>query len=519
MSENNKQLQRKLSARHITMIAIGGSIGTGLFLSSGATIAQAGPGGAILAYSLIGVMVYFLMTSLGELSSFNPVSGSFASFGTLYVEPAFGFAQGWNYWYNWAVTLAVELVAASIIMQYWIPESEVPSVTWSLIFYVVILALNLFSVKGFGESEFWFALIKVVTVVVFIVLGFLMIFGIIKNENTPSVQVWNNLFGGDAPFVGGIISMMGIAIIAAFSFQGTEMIGIAAGESKHPEKTIPRATRQIFWRILLFYILSIFVIGCLINYTDPSLLQADDTGDITKSPFTIVFNRVGLALPAAVMNAVILSSVLSAGNSGLFASSRILWEMGRTGLAPKIFGKLTKDGIPLNSIIATAIVAGLCFLTSKLEVDSVYLYLLNASGMCGFVTWIGICVSHYRFRKALYAQNFDLKQLPYLAKYFPIGPILAFLMVVLVIIGQDWDWITGKADFDLGRFISTYIGLFLFVALYLGYKFIKGSKLIPYDQIDLTSRSNPYKVEKEFENQELGEEDSEDEATEARQNK
>lgn len=504
-NEQNNQLRRKLSARHITMIAIGGSIGTGLFLSSGATIAQAGPGGALAAYILVGLMVYFLMTSLGELTSFNPSSGSFASFGTLYVEPAFGFAQGWNYWYNWAVTLAVELVAAAMIMQYWVPESEMPSWVWSLIFYILILGLNLFSVKGFGESEFWFSLIKVITVIVFIVLGFLMIFGIVKGDGSHNLDVYNNLFGGDAPFVGGFPAMMGIVIIAAFSFQGTELIGIAAGESKNPEKTIPRATRQIFWRILLFYILSIFVIGCLINYQDPNLLAASETEDITKSPFTIVFSRVGLALPAAIMNAVILTSVLSAGNSGLFASSRILFEMGRNGLAPKFFGKLTKDGVPLWSILATAAIAGLCFISSQLEVSEVYLYLLNASGMCGFMTWIGICISHYRFRNAIKVQGFDMKQLPYLAKYFPVGPILAFVMLAFIIVGQDWDWITGNAPFNFGRFISTYVGLFLFLALYLGYKFTKGSKLIPLDQVDLKTRANPYTEldPKEFNDEEV----------------
>lgn len=478
-------LHRKLRARHMTMIAIGGSIGTGLFVSSGFTIATAGPGGAILAYSLIGLMVYFLMTSLGELSAFNPCSGSFATFGSLYVDKAFGFAQGWNYWYNWSITLAVELVAAAIIMKYWFPD--VDGWIWSALFYVLILGINLFSVKGFGETEFWFAMIKVAIVVLFIVFGLLMIFGIMRGE-TQNLDVLQNLTGGEAPFVGGLPAMMGVVMVAAFSFQGTELIGVAAGEADNPEKAIPRATRQIFWRILLFYILSIFVIGALISYTDPNLLKNDDT-DIATSPFTLVFKNAGLSFAAAVMNAVILTSVLSAGNSGLFASSRILYEMGRTGLAPRIFGKVSKAGVPVASVIATAVIAGLCFLTSLFETDTVYLYLLNASGMCGFVTWIGISICHYRFRRAVDVQGFDKYELPYLAKYFPIGPTLALVMLFVVILGQDWDFITGKG-FDLGRFISTYVGLVFFFVLYFGYKLVHKTKVIPYDQVDLSYRAH-----------------------------
>ncbi|WP_155755349.1 amino acid permease, partial [Burkholderia multivorans] len=258
-SENPPKLHRALKARHLTMIAIGGSIGTGLFVASGASISQAGPGGAMIAYMLIGLMVYFLMTSLGEMAAFMPVSGSFATYGAKYVDEGFGFALGWNYWYNWAVTIAVELVAAQLVMHYWFPD--VPGVWWSAAFLGVMFLLNALTVRGFGEAEYWFALIKVVTVVAFIGVGLLMIFGILKGAPHGG---WSNLTIGDAPFAGGLPAMMGVAMIAGFSFQGTELIGVAAGESENPRTTIPRAVRQVFWRILLFYVLAIFVIGVLI---------------------------------------------------------------------------------------------------------------------------------------------------------------------------------------------------------------------------------------------------------------
>ena len=232
-------LRRELKARHLTMIAIGGSIGTGLFVASGATISQAGPGGALLSYMLIGLMVYFLMTSLGELAAYMPVSGSFATYGQNYVEEGFGFALGWNYWYNWAVTIAVDLVAAQLVMSWWFPDT--PGWIWSALFLGVIFLLNYISVRGFGEAEYWFSLIKVTTVIVFIIVGVLMIIGIFKGAQPAG---WSNWTIGEAPFAGGFAAMIGVAMIVGFSFQGTELIGITAGEVKDPEKSIPKAIKS-----------------------------------------------------------------------------------------------------------------------------------------------------------------------------------------------------------------------------------------------------------------------------------
>src|SRR5690606_35147308 len=244
-------LRRTLASRHLSMIAVGGSIGTGLFVASGNTIAQAGPGGAVLGYALIGLMGYFLMTSLGELAAAMPVAASFSTDCSRYVGPGLGFALGWEYWYNWAVTVAVDLVAAQLVMAYWFPD--VPGVYWSALFLAITFGLNALSARGFGEAEFWFALIKVIAVLVFIALGVLMLLGIIRGGETGG---WQNWTVGDAPFAGGFAAMIGVAMVVGFSFQGTELIGIAAGESKDPARNIPRAVRQVFWRILLFYVLA-----------------------------------------------------------------------------------------------------------------------------------------------------------------------------------------------------------------------------------------------------------------------
>jgi lysine-specific permease len=474
------KLKRDLKARHLTMIAIGGSIGTGLFVASGATVAQAGPGGALLSYAIIGLMVYFLMTSLGELAAYLPVSGTFATYGSRYVDEAFGFAIGWNYWYNWAITVAVDLVAAQLVISYWIDLGSY-SWLWSFLFLSIIFCLNYISVKGFGEAEFWFSLIKVVTVVIFIAVGLLMIVGILGGAQGAG---WHNWQVGDAPFVGGFSSMIGVAMVVGFSFQGTELIGIAAGESSSPEKNIPKAMKQVFWRILLFYIFAILVISLIIPYTDPNLLRNNET-DISVSPFTLVFQNAGLLSAAALMNAVILTSVLSAGNSGLYASTRMLYALAKEGKAPKIFRKLSSSGVPRVALLVTTFVAMLCFLTSMYKDQEVYLWLLNMSGMTGFIAWLGIAISHYRFRKGYMAQGHDLNKLPYRSNLFPLGPIFAFVLCLIITLGQNYEAFL-QDTIDWNGVIATYIGLPLFLVIYFSYKIVKKTKWVKYDQMNFS---------------------------------
>lgn len=484
-TQNTMQLQRKLGARHLNMIAIGGSIGTGLFLASGATIANAGPGGALLAYVLIGIMIYFLMTSLGELATHNPTSGAFFTYGTKYVEGGFGFALGWNYWYNWAITVAFELVAVQFIMKFWFPD--IPGVYWSAIFLAIIFGINALTVKGFGESEFFFSLVKVLAIIAFIIIGIWMI---VKIMLTPGAEAFVNWSIGDAPFVGGFQALIGVAMIAGFSFQGTEMVGVAAGESKDPKKTIPVAIKQIFWRILLFYIVCIFIIGTLIAYNDPRLLQAAATDNIALSPFTLLYEKAGFAFAASIMNAVILTAILSAGNSGMYSSTRMLFDMARKGSAPKMFARLDPRGVPMNALYATTAIAALCFLTTFFSEQEVFNWLLNMSGMCGFIVWLGIAISHYRFRKGYLAQGYKLEDLAYRAKFFPFAPWFAFILCAIVVLGQNYqDVLSGQW---MGV-LSTYISIPLFLAIWFGYKWKKKTKLVSYQEMDV----QPMKLDQE----------------------
>lgn len=471
--QEEQKLKQGLKARHLTMISIGGAIGTGLFLGSGTAIHTAGPGGALLAYALVGAMVFFVMTSLGELSAFMPTSGAFSTYGTKFVDPAFGFALGWTYWFNWAMTIAAELTASTMIMKFWFPDS--PSLLWSLSFLLLIFLLNYLSVKGYGEGEYWFSFVKVSAVVIFIIVGLLMIFGIMGGE----VIGFKNFTVDDAPFSGGFLGVFIIFVAAGFSFQGTEIVGVAAGESEDPAKNVPKAIKSVFWRILLFYILAIFIIGLIIPYTNPNL----QSEDIMVSPFTLVFKKAGLAFAASLMNAVILTAVLSAGNSSLYASTRMLYSMAKEGQAPRIFAKLNKRGVPVAATILTCLVGMLAFFSSIFGDGIVYIWLMNSIGITGFIFWLGISISHYRFRKAFLAQGHSLDELPYRAKWYPFGPIFAILIGIIVILAQNFQaFLSDKIDW--GSVIAAYMGIPLFLLLWFGYKFIKKTKVVPLEECE-----------------------------------
>ena len=478
--KDGHDLQRLLKPRQMNMIAIGGAIGTGLFVATGSSISTAGPGGSMIAYAVIGMAVYFVMTALGEMATYRPVPGAFETYSTDYIDPAFGFAMGWNYWYCSAMTVATELVASAIVMKFWFPDSS--SVMWSALFIALLLVLNMFSAKIFGEAEFWFAGIKVATIIIFLVVGVLMIIGVFKAES-PGFSNWT---AGEAPFVGGGFAIFSILMVAGFSFIGVEATAIAAGECVDPEKTVPKAINSVFWRILLFYIGAIFVVATLINYTDPNLLNAD-IDNVAVSPFTIIFQRSGIAMAASVMNAVILTSILSCGNSTIYSASRLLYSMAKSSKAPKLFGRVTKKGVPVFAVIFTAVIACVCFLTS-LDGDSVaYTWLYNATGLTGFLTWWGICVCHLRFRRAFRIQGRDMSELKYKSKLYPYGTWYSLLICTAVILGQGYYAVT-SSGIDWYGIVVAYIGLPIFIALYVVNKVVKKTKIVPYEKMDISNK-------------------------------
>ncbi|MEN5253904.1 MULTISPECIES: amino acid permease [unclassified Pseudomonas] len=410
------QLTRSLKSRHIFMLSLGGVIGTGLFMGSGVTINQGGPWGAILSYLVAGFLMYLVMVCLGELSVQMPVSGSFQAHATKYIGPATGFMIGWVYWMSWATTVGLEFTAAGMLMQRWFPG--VPVWYWSALFVALLFGINALATRAFGEAEYWFAGVKVLAILSFIVVGALVIFGVIDLPSGAPAPMFDNL-KGDSLFPNGLPAVFAVMMTVVYAFQGCEIMGVAAGETDQPEKSIPRAVRNVVFRVLIFYVLAVMVLAAIIPWQQAGLVE---------SPFVQVFDMVGIPYAADLMNFVILTAILSVGNSGLYASTRILWAMSKSGMAPKALSPLSKQGVPLRALFITLCFALISLMTSFIAADTLFMVLMAVSGMAGTVTWIVIALAQYRFRRQFLREGGQLEQLKYRAPWFPLVPLLCIVL-------------------------------------------------------------------------------------------
>ncbi|PVU85119.1 hypothetical protein BB560_007134 [Smittium megazygosporum] len=474
-------LKRSLSSRHMTMIAIGGSIGTGLFVASGASFPLGGPGGALLAFIVSGLTLLFVMNSLAEMSTFIPVAGSFNSFAERFVDPALGFAVAYNYWYSWITASANDIVAAGLVMQYWLPNTK--PIIWNFTVFIIVVLINLFGSRIYGEAEFWMALIKVIAIIMFIIIGVLVASGIIGGTKY-GFKLWSYK---EAPFVNGALGFLRVFIISNFSFQGAEVVGVTAGESKDPSRSVPRAIRTIFWRILLFYVLSIFLIGLIMPYDDPNLLKTG-AKNVAYSPMVIVLRIAGIKPAADIMNAVILTSVVSAANSGLFLTSRSLYSLSIEGKGPRLLGKVTKKGLPFFSLLTCATVIMGFFLISLIGNQTVYTWFVALAGVSGTLSWITILTTHYRFRRGYILQGYNIDDLPYVALFYPFGQFFSFILLSFIVLAQGYYTFIG-APFDASGFFQTYIGLPIFFGMWVLYKVIRKTKVIKLNEIDFETEN------------------------------
>lgn len=359
-------LQRKLKSRHLQMIAIGGSIGTGLFVGSGSALASGGPAALLIAWILTGVMMYSTVQALGELAVTFPVSGSFVQYNTRFISPIWGFCMAWNYALQWLVVLPLELVACSLTIKYW--NTSVNSAAWVAIFYVAISGINMFGIRGYGEAEFVFSLCKVLAIIGFIILGIVLNCGGGPIKGYIGGKYWSD----PGAFANGFKGVCSVFVTAAFSFAGTELCGLAAAETANPRKSLPSATKQVFWRITLFYIISLTLIGVLVPYNDPQLLDGSSSVDAKASPFVIAIKNHGIKGLPSVMNAVIMIAVLSVGNSSVFGCSRCLASLAEMGMAPKSFGFIDRMGRPMVGIGISLLFGLLCFLAASPQEGTVF---------------------------------------------------------------------------------------------------------------------------------------------------
>ncbi|MEJ8545403.1 amino acid permease [Brevibacillus borstelensis] len=427
MNDQQHNLKRSMTSRHLFMISLGGVIGTGLFLGSGYTIGQAGPIGTIISYLVGGFIMYLTMLCLGELSVAMPVAGSFQTYMTKFVSPSLGFAVGWLYWFGWAVTVALELLSSGLMMQRWFPAS--PVWMWCAIFGVVLFLLNALSARAFGESEFWFSSIKVSAIILFIILGGAAMFGLISMKNGQPAPMLSHYV--NSPLLpNGITGLLLTMITVNFSFQGTELIGIAAGESKEPEKTIPKSIRTTVWRTLVFFVLAIFILAGLIPYQQAGVVE---------SPFVAVFDSIGIPYAADIMNFVVLTALLSVANSGLYAATRMLYSLSRTGMASEKLGRTNRKGIPMNALLITFAISLLSLLSGYFAKETVFMVLLSVAGLGAQVGWISISASQLAFRRHYLKNGGKLEDLKFKTPLYPFLPMVALVLNITVLVSLAFD--------------------------------------------------------------------------------
>ncbi|NEA61266.1 amino acid permease [Streptomyces sp. SID12488] len=388
-SPSSSGLQAGLKNRHLSMIAIGGVIGAGLFVGSSSGIRTAGPG-ILLSYALVGTLVVLVMRMLGEMSAANPTSGSFSAHADRALGRWAGFSIGWLYWFFWVVVLAVEATAGATILEGWVPA--VPQWAWALIVMMVLTATNLVSVGSYGEFEFWFAGIKVVAISAFVIIGGLAVFGVLPGVDSDKAGLSNLTdSGGFLPNGPGAI-LTGVLLVV-FSFMGSEIATLAAGESEDPQRAVTKSTNSIIWRVGVFYLGSIFVVVTLLPWNDPSIKE--------KGSYVAALDSLGIAHAGQIMNFIVLTSVLSCLNSGLYTASRMAFSLGQRGDAPKAFARTTPRGVPLAAIIASVVFGFVAVFFNYKFPDSVFLFLVNSSGAVALFVWLVICFSQLRMRKII----------------------------------------------------------------------------------------------------------------------
>ncbi|MFF2845733.1 amino acid permease [Streptomyces sp. NPDC058001] len=388
-------LKAGLKNRHLSMIAIGGVIGAGLFIGSGKGIVAAGPA-ILVSYALVGLMVVLVMRMLGEMAAARPASGSFSEYADQALGRWAGFSIGWLYWFFWVVVLAVEATAGAVILNGWI--SAVPQWAWALVVMVVLTATNLASVGSYGEFEFWFAGIKVVAISAFVVIGLLAVFGVLPGSDNPGAGLAHLTdTGGFLPHGWGSI-LTGVLMVV-FSFMGSEIVTLAAGESQNPQRAVSKATNSVIWRIAVFYLGSIFVVLTLLPWNDGSIPK--------DGSYVAALNSIGIPHAGQVMNVIVLTAVLSCLNSGLYTASRMAFSLGRRGDAPGAFARTTARGVPQAAILGSVVFGFVAVFFNYKWPETVFAFLLNSSGAVALFVWLVICFTQLRMRGVILRESPD----------------------------------------------------------------------------------------------------------------
>ncbi|KAG0213950.1 hypothetical protein BGX28_003128 [Mortierella sp. GBA30] len=424
-----QDLKRDLRRRHMIMIAISGTIGTGLFLTSGNTIATSGPGGALLAYVIIAIWLAFVSQAIAEICTLLPLPGAFNVWGARIFDEALAFQMSWMYFISFSLTIAAQLSAAAFVVGFWLPkDSKFPAWIVSLLIIIFMLFLNLVGVKTYGELQYWFSILKIVTIIMFIICGVLVDSGVLGGVKY-GMDAWHV---EGAPFKGGFIGFITTLITVGFAYHGTEMIALTAAECRNPHKHVPIAVNTVFFRITFFYVVSIFLLGSIVSNNDPQLVNAN--GSAATAPFTIVFAKAGISGAVNYMNVVVFTSICSAINSEFYVTTRMLLTLSRHGWAHKSIGYINTRGVPVVSVAIVTAFSCLSLIVIFVASGVAFEWFVSIIGSIIFQAWILILLLHFRFRYCWKAQGRAVVDLPYVSWGYPYGNIVALLIGVFSII-------------------------------------------------------------------------------------
>ncbi|KAJ7122736.1 amino acid permease/ SLC12A domain-containing protein [Mycena epipterygia] len=486
------KLVRQLKNRHIAMISIGGVIGTGLFLNTATSLREGGPVGLLLGYLAVGSITYSVMISLGEMVAYLPIPGGHIKLAERFVDPAFSFTMGWNYWYNWTIVLPAELSAASVLINFW--NTSVNNAAWIAIIMVVVIGINMCGAGVYGEAEFIFASIKVITITGLIILGIVLDLGGGPNHDRIGFRYWKDpgpfvQYNGIAGAKGRFLGWWAVMTQAAFSYIGTEIVAIAAGEAKNPRRNLPKAIKRVYIRILLFYIGGVIIVGLLVPSNDPGLNLG--SGTAASSPFVIAITRSGIKSLPSVINACLLTSAWSAGSSDLYTSSRALYGLAAAGNAPRIFLKALPNGLPIASLIFCSLFSCLAFMGVTSGSGKVFTWFSNMTSIAGLMTWFGICLTYIRFYEGMKAQGYDRKHLPFASPLQPFAAWYAMIFCVIICFFSGWATFL-KGNWVVANFVTNYLPFVLFPILYAGAKYYywrtgKGWRWTPVEDLDFVT--------------------------------
>jgi amino acid transporter len=495
-AEEYGYVTRGLKSRHIQFIALGGTIGTGLFLGIGSAFTRAGPLSVLLGYSFTGIAIFAMMQCLGEMATWLPLPGSIPQFCARYVDDALGFAVGWNNWYASAITLCAEISAASIVIGYWPGADHISVAVWISIIIILVICLNIFAISIYGEAEFIFASVKIVTIVGLLIMAFIVDLGGGPHHDRLGFRYWKHPGAmkeyDSTGATGRFLGLFSVLVNAAFSYGGVELVAVAAGEAENPRKNIPKAVRRVFWRILFFYVLGSLAIGVLVASNDPHLLaaQASSAAGAAQSPWVIGIVNAGIPVLPSIINAVILTSASSSANAFLYTGSRYLFALAQNKQAPRFLLRCSKAGVPYWCVLVTASISLLTYLSVRSGGPAVVFgWFQNLTTIASLFTWCSICVAYLQFYKALKAQRVDRNTLIFKSHFQPYTAWFSLIYFTMIILFNGFDVFVGEHDshWNITDFLAAYIGIPIFFLLFGFWKIFKRTEFHSAANADITT--------------------------------